>query len=224
MTPVLQEYATWMKMKEVKEESIKLKEQIPPNNFLKLLQVQVIQQYKESLPVRQKLTPLVVTLKETLKDVKQHAIERKEPKPPKAQRKKLKKRLSEEEDPAKDDEKKSRKRRHNKAKLIGENGQTIIEFDSKTVYPVVFGRAKDTQQSDNPSFINLSKYTKAKSLSHRHATITYEKETDTFQFVNEGRNGSGVNSSLVVKKENKVQLNDKATLEMGTFKMTFHII
>ena len=95
--------------------------------------------------------------------------------------------------------------------------ELVFEFDSKTTYPVIFGRSKEGTQSNN--FIYLNHYTNAKSISHRHAYISYDKENDEFIFNNEGRNGGTVDSSLIL--HNTVVLQNNSKIEMGGFKMIF---
>ncbi|KAL7712873.1 FHA domain-containing protein [Entamoeba marina] len=217
--PLLLEFNVWLEMQRLNQQATKMKDQIQQKEFITLMKAEVIRQYKESPKIRTKLQPTQVSFREVIKEVKQRPEKLiKEPKANKVGRKKTKKRVSEDYDYQ--EKRAGRKpRRHQKAKLVSEDmGTLIFEFDNKTSYPVVLGRGKDDGRD---SFIFLNKYTDAKSISHKHATIVYNKEEDRYVFGNEGRNGSVVDSSLIVKKDNKITLTDGSSLELGGYKMKF---
>ena len=130
-------------------------------------------------------------------------------------RKKIKRRSSESE------EKKPRKtRRHTRARLVTYDSasDTICEFDSKTVFPVVLGRGKE---SNSGSFVLLNRFTQAKSISHRHGFIDYDKDNDRYLFANLGRNGSVVNNTMVNINSKPVVLTDNSIVEVAGFQMKF---
>ncbi|EDS89843.1 FHA domain containing protein [Entamoeba histolytica HM-1:IMSS-B] len=217
LNPILIEYSIWLEMNKFHMESKHLKERIPQSNFSTMLKAELINKCKENPSTRTKISSLTVSFKEAIKEVKQHPIEKKEPKPTKTNRgKKIRRKISEEEEY---EEKRTKKRKHTKARLLcGERNNTVVfDFDTKTQFPVVFGRGKEGTRDG--SFIYLNKYTDAKSISHRHATITYDKENDQYLFTNEGRNGSAVDTGLIL--QNTVPLKNNSVIEMGGFKMTF---
>ncbi|KAL7713590.1 FHA domain-containing protein [Entamoeba marina] len=219
LQPLLLEFNIWLEMQKLNTQASKLKEQMQQKEFITLMKAEIIHQYKESPKIRSKLQPIQVNLREVIKEVKQRPEKLiKEPKSNKVGRKKNKKKVSEDFDYH--DKRNGRKpRKIQKAKLMSDDmGSLIFQFDNKTSYPVILGRGKDDGRE---SFIFLNKYTDAKSISHRHASIDFDKDAGIYIFTNEGRNGSVIDSSLIVKQENKITLTDGSILELGGYKMKF---
>ncbi|ELP88150.1 hypothetical protein EIN_223630 [Entamoeba invadens IP1] len=178
-----------------------------------MMKDEVVKKYYADNAIRVLLAPQDVSLHETLKPIAKNVDEKKEKKS------KKKKRMSDDEELL-EKKKPMRKVRGNHAKLMCDDRDAIVfDFGMKRIDAITLGRGTS---NPDPSFVNLSQYTSSRSISHKHATIRYDKQLSFYVFVNEGTNGSIVNGANLLEKGASAILTDNSVMELGGFKLSFH--
>lgn len=102
----------------------------------------------------------------------------------------------------------------------------VSDFDSQPfhfnmfAHKICIGRGMPILEFD------VAKFTDCKTISHKHASIEYSPEKKCFIFNNHGRNGTRINEEQIGGKLGinvPLVLYPNDVIEMGRFRMTFHV-
>ncbi|ELP88262.1 hypothetical protein EIN_226250 [Entamoeba invadens IP1] len=106
------------------------------------------------------------------------------------------------------------------ARLVVDNNEEnlIIELNEKTELPVYLGR-EGKEFKEKGTFVNLKKYTEAKTISHLHAKILYDAKQRAYTFLSIGRNGTHVDGEAHLKEQGELVLCDRSVIQIGGFAM-----
>ena len=190
MSDILTEYLIWLRMRELREESEKIKKEMNQTHFKNLLKTEIVTQGRANASLQSKLSPLNVTFHEEPREPKLPSYPQNDMKQQSKQLQQQQKRKAKKEEP--EAKRIGRKKKNCVGQLKTEDGMVIMELSSKEIANgqyYILGRGKN---KTDKTFIQLQNWTDTRSISHQHAFILFDSTVGLFMYKNIGRNGSTI--------------------------------